>query len=317
MNIKNAFISRPHLVVLGAGASVAAFPHGDLNGRTMPTMNNFIRVLKIEELKNKENENIEDVYSELIANKESDEILRSIESKIRHYFFTMEMPEHPTLYDHLILSLTKKDIIATFNWDPFLLKARQRVYEKITKDVPQLIFLHGNVAIKIDYKNRKVFDYSCSRPDLDECPLLYPVKDKDYTADNFIKCEWDRVQEGLERAYYLTIFGYSAPMSDIQAQILMNKAFARNKSRHLLQIEFIDIKNKEEIDKTWEPFIIENNFHYDHYSSFYKSALACFPRRTCEALFEQTQECNFDVKSNPIPFNLSWDNLEAWYKTSF
>ena len=34
--------SRPHLVILGAGASYAAFPNGDKNGRKLPLMNNIV-----------------------------------------------------------------------------------------------------------------------------------------------------------------------------------------------------------------------------------------------------------------------------------
>ncbi|MHA1748548.1 MAG: hypothetical protein ACTSXN_02865 [Promethearchaeota archaeon] len=33
------------------------------------------------------------------------------------------MTESPTIYDYLILSLRKKDVIATFNWDPLLVQA--------------------------------------------------------------------------------------------------------------------------------------------------------------------------------------------------
>jgi cyclic nucleotide-binding protein len=33
-------------------------------------------------------------------------------------------PELLTLYDHLVLSLRPKDVIATFNWDPFLIPDR-------------------------------------------------------------------------------------------------------------------------------------------------------------------------------------------------
>ena len=37
------------------------------------------------------------------------------------YFAMLRLPDSPTLYDYLILSTM--DIIATFNWDPFLLQA--------------------------------------------------------------------------------------------------------------------------------------------------------------------------------------------------
>jgi hypothetical protein len=35
----------------------------------------------------------------------------------------MEIPDHVTLYDELLLTLRSKDLIATFNWDPLLLQA--------------------------------------------------------------------------------------------------------------------------------------------------------------------------------------------------
>ena len=40
---KSQLIDKPenwgrHIVILGAGASVAAFPHGDVNGKKLPTM---------------------------------------------------------------------------------------------------------------------------------------------------------------------------------------------------------------------------------------------------------------------------------------
>ena len=39
----NVFVERPHLVVLGAGASRAAFPDGDKNGKRLPLMADFGR----------------------------------------------------------------------------------------------------------------------------------------------------------------------------------------------------------------------------------------------------------------------------------
>lgn len=34
--------SRPHVVILGTGASCAAIPHGDKNGKKISAMNGFI-----------------------------------------------------------------------------------------------------------------------------------------------------------------------------------------------------------------------------------------------------------------------------------
>lgn len=37
--------NRPHVVLLGAGATMAAIPNGDKNGRKSSVMNNFIEEL--------------------------------------------------------------------------------------------------------------------------------------------------------------------------------------------------------------------------------------------------------------------------------
>ena len=39
------------------------------------------------------------------------------------YFSSLALPEHPSIYDYLVLGLRPKDVIATFNWDPFLMLA--------------------------------------------------------------------------------------------------------------------------------------------------------------------------------------------------
>lgn len=57
-----------------------------------------------------------------------------------------ELPDSPTIYDFLVLSLTEKDLIVTFNWDPLLVQAICRV-QRYTSNIPQVAFLHGNVAV--------------------------------------------------------------------------------------------------------------------------------------------------------------------------
>src|SRR5271167_2125724 len=39
-----------HVVILGAGASLAAFPDGDRNGRKLPVMRNFVEVVGLASL---------------------------------------------------------------------------------------------------------------------------------------------------------------------------------------------------------------------------------------------------------------------------
>ena len=42
--------SRPHVVLLGAGASCAAIPNGDKNGRKISAMNGFIKKLGLTDI---------------------------------------------------------------------------------------------------------------------------------------------------------------------------------------------------------------------------------------------------------------------------
>ena len=57
----------PHVVILGIGGSLAAFPNGDKNGRKLPLMYNLVEVLGIGYLFEKhgvkyDGENFEAVY---------------------------------------------------------------------------------------------------------------------------------------------------------------------------------------------------------------------------------------------------------------
>lgn len=120
--------NRPHVVILGAGATMAAIPGGDKNGRRSSVMSGFIEslgmteILKEVELKTSSN-NLEDIYSELHSRPECDAIRKELDSRIRAYFSELELPDEPNIYDLLLLALRKKDIVATFNWDPLLLQA--------------------------------------------------------------------------------------------------------------------------------------------------------------------------------------------------
>ena len=122
---------RPHVVILGAGASVAAFPSGDANGKKLPTMDNFVEILDLEPILKRsgieyENCNFEDIYSRLYESDSKSPLLKEVEEIVYNYFSSLQLPDIPTLYDHILLSLRPKDIVATFNWDPFLFDAWNR-----------------------------------------------------------------------------------------------------------------------------------------------------------------------------------------------
>ncbi len=66
--IKDTSMGRPHVVILGARCSLAAFPTGDREGRRLPLMNNLVQVLGLEALLKPANlddppENFEALYS--------------------------------------------------------------------------------------------------------------------------------------------------------------------------------------------------------------------------------------------------------------
>ena len=71
-------------------------------------------------------DNLEDIYSELYSRSDCENIVHELENRIYRYFASLELPDTPTIYDFLVLSLTEKDVIATFNWDPLLLQAYVR-----------------------------------------------------------------------------------------------------------------------------------------------------------------------------------------------
>lgn len=310
-------MSRPHVVILGAGASKAAFPEGDRNGKPIPLMDSLISIIGLsDELElcgiDYKGKNFEEIYSELSDNSNNTDVVTSVENKIWDYFNTLELPPYPTLYDHLVLSLREKDIIATFNWDPFLFHACWRNHTKA--NLPHVVYLHGNVSIGYCLDDNKVglIDSNCNicgRPYIPS-KLLFPVENKVYNLDPFIKREWETLNIFLKKAYMLTVFGYSAPTSDVAAKEIMKKAWGSVWSRNLEQTEIIDTKSEDMLKLTWADFI--HTHHYDTTNNFYNSSLGLFPRRSCEAQWNSTMEGKF-LEQFPIPTDSGFEELWSWF----
>ena len=119
---------RPHVVILGAGASRAAFPQGDARGRMLPLLNDLVGAVGLDEewsrllkLANPPPGTFEEQYSWCKSSGHFVAELMTIEERIVAYFSTLELPQTPTVYDHLILGLRPQDIVASFNWDPLLM----------------------------------------------------------------------------------------------------------------------------------------------------------------------------------------------------
>lgn len=307
---------KPHLFILGAGATKATIPFGDSNGLQSPVMENFLditglgNILKGVTLRTT-SKNIEDIYSELYETKNF-ELIDEIEKGIISYYSRMQIPSKPTLYDYLILFLRSKDCIATFNWDPLLLQAYNRV-NRITKDLPQLIFLHGSVAVglcKTCMRYEPLQNEICSKcgRHLAMSKLLYPVKNKDYQSDIFISHSWSELEKYLEYAKILTIWGYSAPKSDAAAREIMYKAFSKV-FRYLDLIEIIDIADKNYLNNNWGDFAEKTNYHFNIKENLLDTYIGKYPRRSIDAYVKSQLEGNWNCIPWIINPDMTFDDL--------
>lgn len=139
--------------------------------------------------------------------------------------------------------------------------------------------------------------------------LLYPVEQKDYTSDPFIAKQWEKLRIAFQGACVLTLFGYGAPTSDVEAVSLMHDAWGRAETRQLEQVEIIDTKSRQELASTWSAFICRG--HYETSDDFYQSWIVKHPRTTCEAVWNQFMEIR-DLTDNPIPKASSFEELRDW-----
>lgn len=326
--IKQVYGGGGHVVILGAGASIAStMRNPERNGKRLPSMDNFVEVLGLEDIvakvpENLKAENFEKLYGNLHSENPKNKILLEIERRIKEYFGGMELPDEPTIYDYMMLSLRGKDLIATFNWDPFLFQAFVR-NAKFTNDLPRLSFLHGNVAIgysKEDKRSGPVGMYMRNNGGyMEPTKLLYPVEQKNYNDDEFINMEWERATYWLSkesRTVRVTIFGYGAPESDVEAVSLLNNAWGTPDERDMEQFEIIDITPEAELRERWNGFI--HTHHYDVTKSYFGSSLAANPRRTSESYFSHYKPLTPSQAfrgNNPIPDNFkTLQELWDWHK---
>ncbi len=283
---------RPHIVLLGAGASRAAFPDGDLSSRPIPLMNDIVDCLELRPMLDQLGEefasesDFELIYSRIVSNPEYEHIAKEIEKRLNSYFSSLELPDEATIYDRLLLFLRPGDAVLTFNWDPFLFDAYVR--NSSIAALPGIFFLHGNVRIGkcLDHVEkwgrRWVACPVCSKP-FKNVPLLYPIGKKDYSKDPYIEQSWKAARELFREAFVLTIFGYSAPDSDRDAVDMLKAAWMGRSRRKIEHIEVIDIEDFGTLYERWKPFT--PTFHLTHRQQFDKSWIARWPRRSREAVW--------------------------------
>ena len=317
--------SRPHVVILGAGASMAALPFGDKDHKPISCMDNFFKNLGMTDLianlpLKTQSKNLEDIYSEIEERSKSDSLFfkakEEIENLIFDYFNSFSIPDEPTIYDFLLLSLREKDLIASFNWDPLLIQAGNRLIEKgliLNNRLPKTVFLHGNVGVIYDPSKNAVSMHSRYDSNLGEkCPLLFPVAQKDYTNNVVIKDSWAMVKEYLRRAYILTIFGYSAPKTDIEAVETLKEAWNFYGDKLIEEIEIIDKLDKKELKIKWHNFSEGTHLHCAE--NFFESMCGKYPRRTTEQLLDVTMLSIRRTDNRGFKSGMSFDDIKQFIK---
>jgi len=306
-------VGKPHLVILGAGASRAAFPNG-IDGHPMPVMNDLVATLELgHELDqagiHHEGEDFESIYSRVASDIGLSQLRGQLEDRIYDYFRMLSLPPEPTMYDHLLLSLRPKDVVATFNWDPLIWRAAERV-SRIARP-PRLLFLHGNTAIGYcsEHGRKGGIGYRCGvcQNPFRASQLLYPILKKDYSADSAIASEWKDMRTAMADAYLVTVFGYSAPTADADAMAILKQAWGNSSDHQLEEFEFIDLVDKRILETRWRGFIYDRNFR--NTNDFKLSVMSRHPRRTADSVWAQLMEQQ-PFEEDPIPEHSSWDELK-------
>jgi len=306
----------PHVVILGAGASLAACPRGDRNGRKLPVMANLVRVLCLEPLLKKAGleadvgQNFELIYDRLASDDRLKDVRLELDAAVSCYFASLELPETVTLYDQLLLSLRPKDLIASFNWDPFLLQAYARNRHM---RLPRIVLLHGNVYLGYcpEHKAKGYLTQtcnSCGRP-FQQSPLLFPITKKAYRSHPLLASEWEELSSTLEHAYLLTILGYAAPSSDTAAKEILLKAWDGNETRELAEVEVVDILPRRTLYDRWKEFIVRH--HWAASTRFSLTWQCRYPRRSCETFAFATLQQD-PWADRPIPRVRRLDRLQSW-----
>ena len=260
--------------------------------------------------------NFETLYSIISTSGTDPQLVARVEERVSEYFSSFKLPDELTLYDRLVLSLRPKDLIATFNWDPFLWEALNR--NASYAPMPQVVHLHGNVAVGHCTRHKPMSEgwrgRTCRRCGAQFVPsrLLFPVSVKNYTNDPAISISWQVLECAMKSAYLFTIFGYRAPDTDVEAKQLLKRGWGNEDSRSQEEIEIIDVRHEDDLRATWRDFI--HTHHYHVVDNFDQSVAGHFPRRSCEAEGERLIEANEDLRPQPMPDYANRSDVRSWVR---
>lgn len=134
-----------HLVILGAGSTIATIPNGDKNGEFSYTLYNLLKdkcftsFVKKVQTKDFQTDDVEALCNQLY--KEDKLLYDEFESLVRKKYASLELPNGFTILDRLVLSLTPNDAIVSFNWDDLVIQA----YQRMSEYVPDKLYITINI----------------------------------------------------------------------------------------------------------------------------------------------------------------------------
>lgn len=276
-----------HLVILGAGSTIATIPNGDKNGQKSYTLANlledkiFTSFVENAQAKNFSTNDVEELCKQLY--KEDRPLYDEFESLVRKKYASLELPDEFTILDRLVLSLTPNDAIVSFNWDDLVIQAYQRMSDYVQEEMlPILAFPHGNAQAVYNnkhYTSKRIITSSSWY----DSPLNMPVDETDYQSNAFIKSQWHILDFFMRNAQMITFFGYRGPSSDEQDLQHLDELFAKNEICDKIEIIDKDIESAMEVAKRLERFKMQSNWLYPC-ADFWHSTIGKHPRRTLSVL---------------------------------
>jgi hypothetical protein len=138
--------------------------------------------------------------------------------------------------------------------------------------------------------------------------LLYPVKQKNYQADEFIHGEWENLRLHIQHAYLVSVFGYSAPVTDVEAKKLMLEVWKKNTTKSLGALNIIDVKSETEVKENWKDF---EAWSMSVGESVWNTYLFIHPRRSCDAFAMATLQQS-PWADNHCPKFETLEELQKW-----
>lgn len=276
-----------HLVILGAGSTIATIPNGDKNGEFSYTLYNLLKdkcftsFVKKVQAKDFQIDDVEALCNQLY--KEDKPLYDEFESLVRKKYARLELPEEFTILDRLVLSLTPNDAIVSFNWDDLVIQAYQRMSEYVPEEMlPILAFPHGNAQAVYNNKH-----YTSKRivtgANWIDSPLNMPVDEIDYKLDAFIGSQWKVLDFYIRNAQMITFFGYRGPSSDEQDLQHLDELFVKNEICDKIEIIDKDLESSIQVAKGLKRFKMQPNWLFPC-TDFWHSSIAKHPRRTLSAI---------------------------------